>query len=94
MITKKYAISFTGIETPLCTQISISGAEYKRQIEFLEKKLEDTKNDEYPMEKREYTQEGKQLIMTTTYFSVGTAETLLVKYECKPGFHFKTQEDR
>ena len=93
MITKTYAISFTGIETPLCTQISISGAEYKRQIEFLEKKLEDTKNDEYPMQKQEYVREGEQLIMTTTYFTVGTAETALIKYECKSGFYFKKQED-
>ena len=89
MKTEKYGIGFMSIETSMCSQIEISKKEYDKQIRFLNKKIEMTQADEYPMEKSEMVFQNEQMIETVTSYSVGTGETILIKYECKPGYHFK-----
>ena len=88
MKTKKHTISFTAVDTDMSREITISGTEYKRQLEFLTQQVKDTADYEYPMEHRSYVSDFTSHTVTRHYFTIGIADTCLTVYECKPGYKF------
>ena len=93
MKTARYYIQFCGVENYLSTRIEISKAEYNRQIAFLNKKVEETKDDEYPVENcvPSIFNETKEAITTIHFFNCGTSDVHLTKIECKEGYRFKNK---
>lgn len=90
MKTCKYYISFDSIETKMCNDIEISKKEFTRQLQYLQKQMIETADDEYPMEELEPTSYTHDTYTATNYkFYVGTATTYLTKIECKEGYYFK-----
>ena len=85
----KYTISFGSIEAKMSTEIQISRAEFNKQLSFLRKQIEATADEEYPMEERFREDTTEALIARTYTFTVGTGDTYLTHYECKPGYCFK-----
>lgn len=90
MKTEKYAIQFFSIDHPLSKHLTISKKDYLDQIAFLEGKIKELASAEYQCTKMENRYENDQIIETVTRYSIGTGDTVLIKYECKPGYHFKT----
>lgn len=89
MKTETYTIQFKAIETALSRAMTISKTEYEKQLAFLMNQLEETKDNEFPMEHRTYTRELTGATWTQHYFTIGTADTILSETICKPGYHFK-----
>lgn len=89
MKTEKFTISFTGIDTALSKEITISKKEYQSQFAFLMRQVKETAENEYPMEYRAFTYDRENVLLTMHVFTVGTADTTLIAYSCKPGFVFK-----
>ena len=87
--TAKYTIEFHSIETPLSTEIQISGKEFDKQLRFLRQQIDATAGNEFPVET--YTTESDFAGCTVTRyrFSVATGDVYLAKYQCKPGYQFK-----
>ena len=88
MVTKEYIIRFQNIETSMSTQIKISKKEYDKQYKYLMSQIEETKEDECPMEHTTYNDDLEKITQQRDYFTVACADTVLIKRECKPGYQF------
>lgn len=95
MITARYYIEFDSADVDMCSRIEISKTEFNRQLSFLTKKIEETKDCENFLETHIpiVTQSNEA---TTTYytFNCGSASTYLTKIECKEGYQFKRKNSR
>ena len=89
MKREKFAIQFVSIETPVSLELPISKTEYTRQLAFLGEQIEKTKENEYPVELTTTVNENEKITITRHRFSVGTGDTYLTRYTCKPGYQFK-----
>ena len=88
MKTVKYYIEFSGLDVDMSTRIPISKAEFYHQLSFLKKQVEETQDKETPLEQRQIEDDSTMVIKTVYYFTCGTSEVCLTKFECKPGYCF------
>ena len=73
--TVKYTIEFHAIETPLSTEIQLSGKEFDKQLKFLLQQTLDTKDNEYPVETNATEQDYTGYTVTRYRFSIATSGT-------------------
>lgn len=95
MKTKKYFIEFSSNEQDMSTKIEISYKTYIEQLEFLTEQMEQSKDNEYPIEKNvKHLNERADYTETITYFWSGTGTTYLTVMECKEGYRFLTKGEQ
>lgn len=91
--TVKYYVSFSSVDTDMSTDIEISKAQYEAQLNKLCNQINDTKENECPVEEltslhREHTPFTEDIL----FFTCGCATVTLTKLSCKEGYYFKPQK--
>lgn len=91
--TIKYFIEFEAYETSMSTKLEISKNNFNKQLSFLRKQVEESKNNEIITEEAETKKYDYETTIETLYvFYTGCATTYLSKLECKDGYYFKRKQ--
>lgn len=92
MKREMFFIEFSVLDTDMSTRIPLSKAEFNRQLKFLRSQIVSTMDSEAPVSEIIIDRkETDTTIINYYFFNCGCADTMLVHYECKPGFTFKTK---
>lgn len=90
MKTAKYRIVFEYLDADMCNEMEISKKEFNRQLSFMRQQVENTKDNECPInECDQMVRDRESLVETVYHFNSGCAVTYLYALECKPGYCFK-----
>ena len=85
-----FFIEFSAYDTDMSTRIPLSKKEFNKQLKFLRSQTLQTAENESPVTELKIDQKETDTTITNYYFfNCGCADTMLVHYECKPGYCFK-----
>lgn len=89
-------MQFSMLETLESLEIEISEKEYRAQYANAQNQLDGYEDDSGfgEFEKREYVDADDKLTRTSTYFTLGCADLILTKLECKDGYYFNTKRSK
>lgn len=92
MKREMFFIEFSAYDTDMSTRIPLSKTEFNKQLKFLQSQTISTADNESPVTEIKTDRNETETVITNYYFfNCGCADTILVHYECKPGFTFKAK---
>lgn len=89
MKTERFTLSICGCDYDLIEDQIITKQEFNKRIKDLKEKVNETADDEYPIEFHLIKDESVSLKVEVYAFTLATTDVYLRHYTCKEGYCFK-----